>query len=233
MKRLLLILLLLPGCLSAAITVGNNTTNSLSSVTSIAVAFPSNVTVGSGLFAGVRGSSAPRSPVTFSDNKGNSWTTLFTQDTSTVFAVGYALNAAAGATTVTATITGAAVNMRLNIFEVKGILTSGAKDQEANAGPTPSSSPSTGATGARVQASEVLLGFMRLGTGSTISAGSGFTLLDDNGGVLGTEYQIVSSGGTDAITFSLAASQTWVVYGVTIKGLGGGASVILSSRRRR
>lgn len=219
-------------------TVSNNAASGNVTGPNVSLALPSDATSGCSLWASVRLDSTGFGPYYFDDDNGGTWTTLFSEDNGVGWWIGVAWNHPAGATTISGHTTTGAPHMRMNIFEVCGVGTdSTAIDIATTVTGAASATPSTGATATRAQTGEVLLGFMReTGPNQAISAGTGFTLLNNNGNSIGTDYQLVTATGTDAITFSLAASASWRIKGYTIKTLASdsvGAVTQLRQVRRR
>jgi len=163
-------------------------------------------------------SGAPGEAITPSDSAGLTWAENASSPknptTQTYVQQFWAINS--GGTvghTFTATTGGTGAYITCFILEFTGNATGTAIDTTAgqNEAAGGSGTTSSGATGTRSQANEVLVGVM--GTGATvnvgISAGSGFTI--PFGGSQGIsadsiaaiEYQVVSSVGTDACTFGV------------------------------
>ncbi len=128
--------------------------------------------------------------------------------------------------------------------EVSGLATTSAKDTDAAAKEDSSSAAvSTGVTGTRAQADEILIGLTvtNYAVAKTIKAGSGFTLLQSSGAtntaMFGFEYKIVSSAGTDALTFTLRNAgdtadepDAWAAMGATYKQASSGGSTVVKRK---
>lgn len=131
----------------------------------------------------------------------------------------YCLNAAAGSTTVTFAYVsdGDGDNfVELVVSEFDGVLTSGAFDVSTSQVQAGTTAPSSGVTGTRTQAAELLVGTVALVGTPTVSAGTNVAYVIPTNGTqtsasgsnvkTSQEYFIASSAGTDAATFSLSSS---------------------------
>jgi len=135
----------------------------------------------------------------------------------------YEQNTASGACTVTFAPSSGTADLSLVVSEFGGMVTTGALDQFAS-GSGNSTSASSGTTGTRAQADEVLMGCMTHdGTNRTLTEGGGFSLLQEHEGgsadmPIGTSYLIASSAGTDAATWTIGTgSVNWLARVATFK----------------
>lgn len=143
-------------------------------------------------------------------------------------------NVTGGSTSVTVTINVAAVSIRACVMEVSGLTNTSSFDQQASARFTGSAAPSSGVTGTRTVADEIVIGGYfndnGSGEGTTLSAGSGFTIGSflncGTAACIGLDYKIVSATGTDACTFTTTGSAKGGTLCGTYKiASGGGATV--------
>jgi hypothetical protein len=174
-----------------------------------AKAFGSNVTAGNLIVVATRGTSYTGA-WTVSDNLGNTYTEIGTGQATPAgngCRLFYAKNITGGACTVS--IGAAGQNYRGEMIEISGLDTVSPLDVTTKASGT-STTPSSGATGTRSQASEILIGMVGTDGGNTFTAGTNFTLRQANTDIaLQIEYQIVSAAGTDAATMTLGSSAGW------------------------
>src|SRR5262249_57110410 len=126
---------------------------------------------------------------------------------------------------VTITFGTSTVAKAVSVNSVSGLVIASPKDQ-SQTGTGNSSSPSSGSTSTTTRANELLFGAVGVeDSGSSFSAGSGFTTLTsaDAGGSgssdirIRNEYQIVSATGTYSATGSLSSSVNWSDAIVTYK----------------
>lgn len=201
--------------------------------TSVNLAFGSNVTAASAICGGWRLAVNGRT-VTLSDTRSNTYTSSAivatdTADANSTSGSGFALNCAAGATTVTFAISGAASNLRFVISEFSGVATSGALDKTATA--IGSNSPT--ATGSVTPDSdgELFYAVTHRSDSSTFTAGTDFTL---NTTVpttplaqrLASERYIQPTAAAHTGSFTWVqggASVTWGVTLMTLRATGGAA----------
>src|SRR5579859_7031355 len=205
-----------------------------SGASSLSKAFASAVSAGSPmLIAGVFNGNDPAT-ITVTDNVNagnysNDVTQVLATDLDTCV-IASKLAAAAGATTVTATLASASGSIVLCIAEVAGIATSAALDKTASANNT-SATPNSGNTAATTTANEFVFGF--LGTNDTnaetIGAGGWMTLGDvvahvggNTNNYVADAWQIVSATGVQAASFTLSVSEEWACLCATYKAAGGG-----------
>lgn len=199
------------------------------------ITFTSNVTAGSLLVVAVRLGATGRT-ITLGDDKSNTYSTAYfsTDDgQGDSLAVLYAMNAAAGATTVTISFSGAATTVRVAVHEYSGIATSNAFDQPAKQNFAATTTPTSGNTSTTAQGDELLFGYCENGAGFTaaFTAGSGYAKREEltSGGLLkiGTEDQIVSVTGTYAADVTLDAAGSGNMGIATFKGPAASASNLI------
>lgn len=186
--------------------------------------FASNVTAGSLIQVKCRIGTTGVT-VTLTDSLGNTYTSdqINTDDAVNGFSLhcGFALNSAAGACTVTATVSSSAT-FRWVIEEYSGIATVGAFDKSAVATGS-STTPSSGNTAATTQADELLSGAcaITVGGATTFTAGSGYSNLvvapAAPSSKAAGEGQIVSATGAYSAGFTLALSGAWICAIMTFK----------------
>jgi len=197
-------------------------------VSSATLAYGSNLTAGDLLWlAHVQFQSGGNTIATPTATVG---THTFTQDgaaqaigTQTRQQTFYEQNCNSGACTVQFAPSAGIADISMVVSEFDSIVTTGALDQFAS-GSGNSTSPSSGATGTRAQANELLLGCVcHDGTNRTITEGTNFTLLEEHEGgsadmPIGTEYQLVTSVGTDAATWTIGTGAVnWLARVATFK----------------
>lgn len=182
-----------------------------SSSTTLTVTFTKTTTAGNLAVLGF-GASANRTLLTVTDSRGgNTWQVDLSPSTTQGFCANVAscliaTNHQIG-DTLTCTINGAATTYMVGIVsEWSGIVSSSWKDKTASANAA-SGTPSSGVTATRTQASELLYGLIGYNAASDPTSGTGFTPLTvKNSGAgnrrVAPEYQIVSSTGTDAATWT-------------------------------
>lgn len=166
---------------------------------------------------------------TVTDSKGNTWVEVANSPVSPTAAntrlhLFYAKNCLGGASHTFTSTVGATALMSLFVMEISGADTAAPYDTGAGTIGN-STTPSSGVTGTRAQADEIIIG--AVGTGDnvnsgTMTAGSGFTIptngseISFNNYVSAIEYQIKSSAGTDAATFTIS-SDFWGCIAATFK----------------
>jgi len=208
--------------------------------TTLNLAFVSDVTAGGSIRVVARIGATGRT-ITITDSKGNTYnaspgiTGDVTQAQTTDLHQAYifsADNCAAGPTTVTTAISGAATTIRVCIAEYSGIATSGALDKTASAQADASSAPSSGATAATTQADELVFGASSSSDNQTYTAGSGYTRRASTPSNAGTarmsiEDKIVAVTGAQTADWS-TGSTNWTALVATYKGAaaGGGGSMV-------
>jgi hypothetical protein len=179
---------------------------------SSALAFTSTVTAGSLLTMVFRIGTTTDTITGVSDDKGNTYTRAFyvsAPDPGNVssHSVYYAMNAVAGATTVTVTLVDATASVRWAMHEYSGAATSAALDQVSGRENTTASTTVDTANVTTTLANELL--FVS-GTffGATPSAGTNYTARESLATRLFTEDRIVSSTLTTNGAFTVSASIT-------------------------
>lgn len=171
--------------------------------------FGSSTVSGNMIIVAYGGSNA--SSLVASDNKGNSYTTVVDGATSGA-AIAYAMNITGGAShQVTATVTSNGNAAHMIVLEYSGITTSSAFDQGAQSSGFVANSSVT--TGSISQAVELLFGALLYG--GTATAGSGFTLRHNQGG-LWTEDKNSAATGAQTINFTHAEGSAGI-SGATFK----------------
>jgi len=184
------------------------------SVSSLPVSFSSSNTVGNVIVASVRLATTTQT-VTIADSLGNTYANAVSQAQSTdghqIF-IFYAKNIKAGANTVTATFSASNAHAWLAVYEYSGLGNITALDRTAHASGS-STAPSSGSTSTTTVANELVFGACGLPynyTG-TVTAGSGYTLLQQNTSTsrAANEGRSVTATGAYAGTFSLSATANW------------------------
>lgn len=237
MRQLIALLVFSQVAFGALSHIADNTCANSTNTTSLALALTTNPTAGSLLLVGVRVGVAGRT-VTVTDDKSNTYTSNLTTDATGVGAgevrVFSAPNVAAGATTVTVAISGAAASVRWCAMEVGGAVTSSSAFDVSVGTSGSSTTPNSGATSTRAQANELILGVQTNDNSATVTltAGTNFTIGSISGcgsttQCLGLEWQIVSATGTDACTFTLSVSHPWGAGCATYKEAGGAATTVI------
>jgi hypothetical protein len=204
------------------------------SVTSATLAYNSNVTAGSLLPHAVRIGANGRT-ITVTDDKSNTYNnawSVLNDGQGNDIQVPYAMNAAAGATTVQVAISGAAATIRFAIHEYSGIATTSALDQQTRQTYAASSSPDSGNV-TITQADELLFGYVDNGTRSVATAftqGASYNkreqLVVGTTLAIGTEDRIVAATGTYSAPFSLTGGAESGGVGIaTFKGAGGAVAI--------
>lgn len=210
-------------------------------ITSLGVAYSSNVTAGSLLIACIRDGSSVNNvnaSITDSNNAGN-WTKAIERDLTVdldTAAIYYRLNAASGATTVTYHTGQGAGTLRMVIIEYSGIATSSALDQTSSGYNASSTAPNSGATATLAQATELALGYgdqVNAPSGAW-TAGGGYTLVSDaftasgqNQLKLGVSELFTASTAAQTATFTIpTTADEWSCMIATFKGAGAGAPTV-------
>ena len=178
-------------------------------VSTSTLAFGSNVTAGSLLVCHIW-DGASGATFSASDNVNGSYhvdTFLGSTPATLAGAICSFAGAAAGATTVTFSVSGGGGQLRALIQEYSGIQTSAALDQVQGATFFTNSTPSSGNTATTTQPNELLVGSTFCANSGTVTAGSGFTIdANSNSNRPAAEWQAVSSTGAYAATFTLGAA---------------------------
>ncbi len=183
-------------------------------VSSLPVSFSSSNTAGNLIVASVRMATTTQT-VTIADTVGNTYTSAVSQAQSTdghqVF-IFYAKNIKAGSNTVTASFSASNAHAWLAVYEYSGLGTTTALDATAHASGS-STAPSTGSTSTTTVANELVFGACGLpyNYAGTVTAGSGYTLLQQNTSTsrAANEGRSVTATGAYAGTFSLSATANW------------------------
>jgi hypothetical protein len=197
-----------------------------SGVGSVSVGFPTNNTAGNLIIAFVRMSSSTQT-VSVTDTAGNTYTDAVSQVQSSdghQIYIFYAKNIARGANTVKATFSSTNKRPWLAIYEYSGLSTTSPLDKTAAAQGS-SSTPSTGATAMTQAASELAFvgaGFNTPSFTGTVTAGTGYTLgqQDTNTSRAATETSVVSSTGSYTGTFTLGGTANWSAVLATFAAAG-------------
>lgn len=191
-------------------------------VTQLDLAFLSNNAAGNLIIVSARIGVNGRT-ITVTDSKGNTYTQDKFQTASAVdLAIYSAKNIAAGANTVTCSISGAADSIRLAIHEYSGLATASPLDQVASATATGTAADS-GATPTTTVADELLFACCATGSGRDLTAGASFTEREVvvQGAAterLLTEDRIVSATGAYNGLVTLGTSGLWCCAIATYKG---------------
>lgn len=159
---------------------------------------------------------------TASDNTGNTYhvaVDYWDTSTTTRITLLYAYNCAAGTTTITASVTGAA-NMTLFISEWSGVLAT--SDPLDNAAATSAYSPTPTVTLTDGTSSDLVYGFCY--NSGTVVTGAGFTVVQ-NTGSFGDEYKPGAASGSVAVTFALSGGSAgfWNEAAASFKPAAGAA----------
>jgi hypothetical protein len=195
----------------------------------IAQAFTTNVTAGDAILAAVTFDVSNGSRTfTCSDNRGNSYVTLdlrVNNSETQAMGVCYALNAKAGSTTVTATFKPSnttAGARSIAIAEYSGVATASAIDGNLVSGDSPSSGTSSnGATSGSVTTSQdgdLIFGAVTdTESGSTISAGTGFTARSESANEVIIQDKVQTTAGSVASTATFGSNHHYISALVALK----------------
>lgn len=131
----------------------------------------------------------------------------------------YTLGCTGGARTVTFSGDASTQDMTCVLAEFAGVAAVGALDQTGTASGTGTAVSVT--SGATTQAAEVVLGIMTF-DGLTTTITQGQTIIQENEANsttagIGTEYEIVTTTGAKASTWTLGASRAWIADNFTLK----------------
>lgn len=180
-------------------------------------AYTSNVSPASLLVACV--TYAANTTCTFSDGV-NSWTTIgpyFDATSGQAIAIGYAQNAASGATTVTATYGVTATFRTLQISEWAGGATSSVLDTNTGGRSNSTSTTPSDASMATAFDGELIIGACQ-GNVSVETAGAGFTVVQsDATNLFFSEYQVQTSAGSIACTYNASPTQSTATISAAFK----------------
>jgi hypothetical protein len=188
-------------------------------VTSLNVAFTSANTAGNLIVVTARTSTQNRT-WTLSDTRGNTYYLArqfnSTDEPNADLRVYYAYNVAAGANSVSLSISGAATRLGLSVREYRGFGSANPLDQSAAA--SGSSAFLNSGTVTTTTADELIVGFGTTSNTATFTAGAGFSnLLQNFAGRLASQDRIVSSAGTYNSTMSISPAFGWSSMVVTFK----------------
>jgi hypothetical protein len=206
---------------SVAIKTVQHNSGSTESGTSLAVAFPGNVTSGNVLLVAESTYDAETLGAP-TDSRGNSFTQLVTAGTSgaSTAAIYAATANGSGADTVTCSIS-AANNIHCHIYEVQGITTT--VDKTGNSTVT-STSQTVSTSAATTNADDFVFAFFAdNANGATLTAGSGLGDTDtsnDGGDTALTEDKVVIATGVQTATATSSLSDTDVNVIVALKATG-------------
>jgi hypothetical protein len=193
-----------------AIAFVQGANNTSQSGTAVTLAFGSNNAGGNLLICTVRGTQDASS---ITDSAGNNWVQIDHLQNTEWGSLWYAQNSISGANTVTVHFGSSASFVYLAIGEYSGVATSLALDSH-----NITSGTSAGATAPTVTAAagDLVVGYVEVGNGDTISAGSGYTIRENNIGAA-YEDQLNVSAGNYAPNFTWASSDRWVAGVATFK----------------
>jgi hypothetical protein len=143
-----------------------------------------------------------------SDTQSNAWQSIVTQGSGSAASVwmSYAMNATAGATTLSLSFTGSDNSLGVCAFEVTGALTSGALDQTKAATTAASgiatNTSSTGASAALAQANNVvfLIAAGALGLPTNPATWTSYLTTQNGANLIGCQISAKATAATDAIT---------------------------------
>lgn len=159
--------------------------------------------------------------VTVADDKGNTWNSAVSVEDSSgtgdasKATIYYAMNCAAGSTTVTVSSSLGSTAFEGNVSEFSGLLTASALDVTANSPHNSGGTSCTPTTGTTAQADELVVGVMAVNSADTTcnisDPPSGYTSIgvnQDSNATIGHEgcYKIVSATGTQSATWSFDAT---------------------------
>ncbi len=184
----------------------------IASLSSASLAFPANNTVGNWIGVGIR-VGEPNETITVKDSKGNTYhgaTQINQTGDGDTLAIFYAENIAAGANTVTVSVS-SADTLRFAILEFSGVAPSGSIDQAiANQGSN--ASPNSGGITTTVNG-DLLLGAIMSADEETYTAGSGFQIVESVPAAPNTklimEYQVQASSGSTSSSAKLSSADPW------------------------
>ncbi len=194
---------------------------------SASLAFPSNNTLGNWIGVGIRVGQANET-ITVKDSKGNTYHNAAqinqTGDGDTL-AIFYAENIAAGANTVTVSVS-SADTLRFAILEFSGVAPSGSIDQ-ATANQGSNASPNSGSI-TETANGDLLLGAILTADEETVTAGSGFQIVESVPAAPNTklivEYQIQALSGSSSSSATLSSADPWAAAIAAFKAGSGGTS---------
>lgn len=193
---------------------------------SVNLAFGSNCTAGNCIVCVWRYSVGGLT-VTLSDTQSNTYTSnaveqIVTGDGNATVGIGYALNIAGGATTVTFSV-GVSRTLRFLIAEFSGVATSSAFDQSNHAEGS-GTAIASGSVTPTTDGQLLVCGYENVNTSAT-SVGTDFTLASQTANDrTGLEYYIQTTAAAHDGTWTQAASQVWGAVIGTFKAPGAAAS---------
>jgi Domain of unknown function (DUF1929)/Glyoxal oxidase N-terminus/PKD domain/Putative Ig domain len=199
----------------------------IAALSSASLAFPSNNTVGNWIGVGIR-VGQPNETITVKDSKGNSYHNAIqinqTGDGDTL-AIFYAEGIAAGANTVTVSVS-SADTLRFAILEFSGVAPSGSIDRAiANQGSNASANSGTITTTAN---GDLLLGAIMAADEETFTAGSGFQIVESVPAAPNTklimEYQVQALSGSTSSSATLSSADPWAAGIAAFKAGAAGTS---------
>lgn len=203
--------------------------------TTLSQAFPSPVTSGSLIVGSVQWDNSFSPSITgVTDDKGN---TYHFQDTTIDTAHGqvgatfYSENVTNAPTTVTVTFDTACAFNSMCISEFSGVATSSSIDGHKvtyNTSMSTTANAMTSGTITTTAAGDLIYGACFAGNGSNASLGTGYTDSDSGGVGLVAEYQIQTSAGSIATTFTASSGATMVAFIIAFKAAGGGGGSTVS-----
>jgi hypothetical protein len=200
---------------------------------SASLAFPSNNTAGNWIAVGIR-VGQPNETITVKDSKGNTYLSASqinqTGDGDTL-AIFYAENIAAGANTVTVSVS-SADTLRLAILEFSGVASSGSILQ-ATANQGSSSSPNSGSI-TETANGDLLLGAILTADGESVTAGTGFQTVESVPAAPNTklmmEFQVQVLSGSSSASATLSSADPWAAAIAAFKpGTGGTSAPAITS----
>jgi hypothetical protein len=199
---------------------GNVTLGGATSRTSFSTTLPGAAGAGDLVVASC-GSASGAATFTFSDDKGNAYTTVDSQTTTGFwYTTGYALNVAGGPTVITCTSTAAGTFWAVVADDYSGVAPTSALDQHVmvTVNGTIGTNAITTGNVTTTAAGELIYGTTVNASGNgTIVAGTGFTQRQSSPSAYMTEDQVQSSAGAIAATFTSSALDDWIVAILTFK----------------
>jgi hypothetical protein len=201
-----------------------------SSGTAAALAFPANNTAGNFIAVAVR-TFLTNQTITVSDSRGNVYlpAVQFNNNADDTVALYYAQNIAAGANTVTVTVSTSST-IRFAILEYAGVAASNALDVTATS-TLSGVSPSSG-TVTTTASGDLLIGVVSTGTDATVTAGSGYAIREAVPAAPGTrvmiEDQIQTTAGPASATATLNSSDIWGAALAAFRRAASGSSTTLT-----
>jgi hypothetical protein len=201
--------------------------DSSSAVSSQALSYVSNVTLGDLLICVVRGTDT-LTGITITDSQGNSWTncTFNAIGALASLQISYAIAGSTGANTVTAT-PNASSTIRMAIYEYAGNLSASPLDAENNVqtgnGTAAASNSITPANG-----NSLVIAAAAVTATSSFAAGTNFTLEDNvpagSAGKLGVEDWIQTAATATTGPLTVNSTQDWMAAIAVFKPAGAGGS---------